>query len=271
MRKTVSIALAGLAATACATSPETEAGMVHDPYEGWNRNVYAFNEAVDKAALEPAARAYRAITPGFARQGVRNFLSNLNAPVVFVNDVLQGEPDRAGDTFYRFFVNTTVGVVGLWDAAAHFGVEGHSEDFGQTLAVWGAEPGPFLVLPILGPSNPRDLTGTIVDRAFDPFTWIQFEDEDLDTQIAVGRGVLGALSARESLIEAFETLREQPEPYIAYRRAYMAQREAAIRNGREEEDPYQDLPDFDAFDDFDDFEDEAEVFEDEDIGGEDGR
>lgn len=256
MRITSLVAFAVLGLSACASTAETTAGTVNDPYEGWNRDMFAFNEAVDKAVLEPAARGYRAATPGFFRTGVRNFLSNLNAPVVFVNDVLQVEPERAGTTFSRFAINTTLGIGGLFDVAGASGLERHSEDFGQTLAVWGVDSGPFLVMPIIGPSNPRDLFGIGVDRAFDPLTWTQFEDDDTRTTITVTRGVLGALSAREGLIETFETLREQPEPYIAYRRAYVSQREAAIRNGREDPDAYQNLPDFDDSFDFEDEESE---------------
>lgn len=250
------VALAGVVLSACASTASTEDGVVNDPYEGWNRDVFAFNEAVDKAVLEPVARGYRVATPGLFREGVRNVLANLNAPVVFVNDVLQAEPERAGTTFTRFALNTTIGIGGIFDVASEAGLEKHSEDFGQTLAVWGVDSGPFLVLPLLGPSNPRDLTGLVVDRAFDPLTWTQFEDDDTRTTIAITRGVMGAISTREQLIETFETLREQPEPYIAYRRAYFAQRETAIRNGQEDPDAYQNLPDFD--DAFFDEEEESE-------------
>lgn len=245
-----------LSVTACASSPDADTfSGVHDPYEGWNRRVFAFNEVVDKATLEPAAKAYRAVTPRIARTGVRNVLSNLGAPVVFVNDVLQGNPDRAGTTFSRFAVNSTFGIAGIFDVAAASGLEGHREDFGQTLAVWGVDSGPFLVLPIAGPSNARDLVGTGVDVAINPLTWTVIEDENTDRTVDITRGALGALSARESLIETFDTLREQPEPYIAYRRAYSAQRDAAIRNGAEDPDPYKDLPDFDDSFDFEDEDD----------------
>jgi len=115
--------------------------------------------------------------------------------------------------------------------------------------VWGVEPGPFLVLPLLGPSNFRDTFGMATDRALDPLTWTEFESNpDLDDHIAVGRTVLGLIDTRARLIEPIETLRSQPEPYIALRRNYSSQREAAIRNGETEADPYQDLPDFDVYD-----------------------
>ncbi|MEM5516180.1 VacJ family lipoprotein [Henriciella sp. AS95] len=254
MKFAATAALAALSLTACATSGErTESTSgVYDPLEGWNRNVYSFNEAVDKAAIEPVARAYRYVTPGIFRDGVHNFLTNLRQPVVFTNTALQGNIDASGETFGRFLINSTIGIAGIFDVASSLGVPRHEEDFGQTLGVWGVDEGPYLMLPFLGPSNLRDTVGMGADRAFDPLTWTEFEgDPDLDDDIAIGRTVLGAISARERLIETIETLREQPEPYIALRRNYTQQRRAAIRNGEIEEDPYKDLPDFDAFGSFD--------------------
>ena len=145
---------------ACASTQTTETGMVHDPYEGFNRQMFAFNNEVDKYALGPAADVYETVTPEFARDRVGDFLHNLKSPVIFINDVLQGEGDRAGDTFARFLVNSTIGVAGLWDVAGYNGIERHSEDFGQTLATWGVEDGgPYVMLPLLGPSNVRDAAG----------------------------------------------------------------------------------------------------------------
>ncbi|MEM7765964.1 MAG: VacJ family lipoprotein [Pseudomonadota bacterium] len=239
-----------MATGACATTsaPADTTTGVYDPFEGFNRRVFAFNEAADKAVVGPTAKVYEAVTPRLARTGISNALGNLNEPVVFANDLLQGESERAGESFYRFFVNSTVGVLGLWDAAAYFGVEGHSEDFGQTLAVWGVDPGPFLVLPLLGPSNLRDTFGSGVDVALDPLTYVQIDnDNDTDIAFRAGSGVLSALNARITLDDALQALREQPEPYIALRRIYSQTRDAEIRNGREEEDPYKDLPDFDDF------------------------
>lgn len=237
---------------ACATTPanSSDPGAIADPYEGFNRQMFAFNNGVDKYALGPVAGAYKTVTPEFARDRVGDFLRNLESPVIFVNDVLQAEPSRAADTFYRFTINTTVGLVGLWDAAGHFGIERHSEDFGQTLAVWGVDSGPYLVMPLLGPTTPRDLVGKGVDYAFDPLTWTEFDgDPDLDDKIATGRGVLGGLNARVALDDEIKQLNAQPEPYIALRRIYSSQRQAEIRNGRSEDETelYEDLPDFDEF------------------------
>ncbi|MEO0466318.1 MAG: VacJ family lipoprotein [Pseudomonadota bacterium] len=249
MRFNIALCLsAALFVGACASTQGTTDEGVYDPFEPVNRGVFAFNEAADKAVIGPVAGAYEAATPAVARKGVSNFLRNLSNPVIFVNNVLQGDADGAGNTAYRFTVNTVFGGLGLFDLAEGDGFPHRSEDFGQTLGVWGVPDGPFLVLPILGPSNLRDSVGSGVDTAFDPLTWTEFaSDEDLDDNIAIGRGVLGALNARVALDDALIALREQPEPYIAYRRTYTAQRDAAIRNGQEDPDAYQNLPDFDDF------------------------
>lgn len=248
MKTALPALIAFMSLAACSTTQS--ASDVNDPLEGLNRNVYAFNETVDKAAIEPVARGYKAVVPQPARDGVHNVLTNLRQPIVFTNSVLQGNANSSAETLGRFLINSTVGVVGLFDVASTVGLEEHDEDFGQTMGVWGVGPGPFLVLPLLGPSNVRDTVGKVVDRAFDPLTWTEFEgDPDLDDDIAITRTVLGAIDTRSRLIEVIETLREQPEPYIALRRNYSSQREAAIRNGQTEADPYKDLPDFDVYDD----------------------
>jgi len=249
MKMPVGAALASLVLTACATAPAPAPGEIADPYEGFNRKMFAFNNGVDKYALGPAADAYKTVTPEFARDRVGDFLRNLRSPVTLANDVLQAEPSRAGNTFARFGINTTVGVLGLWDAADHFGLERHTEDFGQTLAVWGVDSGPFLVMPLLGPTNPRDLVGTGVDRALDPLTWVQIDnDSDTDFAVKAGLGILGGLNARAAFGEQIDALNAQPEPYIALRRIYSSARQADIANGKVDEDAaYDDLPDFDEF------------------------
>lgn len=250
MTKQSVLALLTLALGACASTEATSTGTVNDPYEGFNRQMFAFNNQVDKYAIGPAAEVYETVTPKFGRDRVSDFLANLRSPVIFVNDLLQGEGKRAGDTFARFAINSTVGIAGLWDVAGYNGIEGHREDFGQTLAVWGVDSGPYLVMPVIGPTTPRDLFGVGVDRAMDPLTWTEFEsDPDLDDHIAIGRAVLSGLNARVALDEQIDQLNAQPEPYIAMRRIYSSQRQAEIRNGKiNEEEAYEDLPDFDEFD-----------------------
>lgn len=242
------IAMAAISLSACATSGEGVPGGVYDPLEGWNRSVFGFNNAVDVAVLEPTAKGYRAITNEPVRNSVSNFLTNLNQPVVFVNAALQGKPSVALDTLGRFMVNSTVGLGGIFDPATSAGVPEHKEDFGQTLGAWGVPSGPYLMLPLFGPSNFRDALGTSVDRVFDPLNWSQFEG---DTEFRVTTGTLGAISAREGLIEQVEVLRGQPEPYVGLRRNYTQQRDAAIRDGQFDDDPFANLPEFDDYE-FDD-------------------
>ncbi len=255
MRAQFAILATTLSLAACATGgADQNAAGVYDPLEGWNRSVYGFNEGLDKAILEPTAKGYRAVTNEPIRQGVSNFLTNLGQPVVFANTVLQGKPLAAFDTATRFVVNSTVGIGGIFDPATPLNVPKHREDFGQTLGTWGFGNGPYLMLPIRGPSNLRDLAGSGVDGALNPLNYTTFEG---DTAFRVTTGVVGAVSAREGLIEQIEVLREQPEPYIALRRNYTQQRDAAIRDGRAQEDPFKDLPDFDAYG-FEDEETETE-------------
>lgn len=220
---------------------------VYDPWEGLNRDLYAVHDAVDRAVLEPVARGYRAVVPEPARNGVRNFLRNLRGPVIFVNDVLQGEPRRAGVTAARFGLNSTIGVLGVLDPATHLGLERHDEDFGQTLAVWGVDEGPYIFVPVLGPTNVRDGIGRVVDIAFDPLTWSEFDDVDT---VRVSRTVVGGISTREGVLDAVDGVRETSiDPYVTYRNTYETLRDGQIRNG---EPATESLPSFDDYDTLDD-------------------
>ena len=252
MKTLIISGLSALILAACATPTSNSADTIYDPFEGVNRSVYGFNESVDKAVVGPAARAYNNYVPKDARNGLGNFIANTNAPVTFVNDVLQAKPRRAAETFSRFLINSTVGLGGLFDVAGRSGLEGHTEDFGQTLGVWGVPMGPFVMAPLLGPSNLRDTVGTVVDTAFDPLTWVSFGADNLNLYINGGLGVAAAIDTRAGLEPAFENLRSQPEPYIALRRAYSNQRRSLVSDGIISDDIYDDLPDFDDFDDFDD-------------------
>jgi len=199
---------------------------------------------VDEAVVEPIARGYRAVTPGFFRAGVRNVLRNLRAPVIFANDVLQFEPSRAGTTAGRFVINSTIGIVGIFDPASSMGLERHDEDFGQTLAVWGVPDGPYLFIPLMGPSNVRDTFGRVVDTAFDPLTWAEFDEAD---EVRTARTVFTALSAREGVLETIDDIRRDSlDPYVTIRSSYGLLRESAIQNGPAD---VQDLPDFEEIED----------------------
>jgi phospholipid-binding lipoprotein MlaA len=199
----------------------------NDPIEPVNRAFFEFNRVLDGMFLEPFARIYRYVTPQFFRDGVNNFLANLGTPVVLANDIFQGEPYRAEKTLGRFMLNTIMGVGGLIDVGGLLGMpERHSEDFGQTLAVYGVGEGPYLVLPLLGPSNPRDTAGFVVDFAFDPLTYIA------PRPIGLARYGTETLAFREQNIEAFdEVKRSSIDLYAATRTLARQLRESQIRNG----------------------------------------
>ncbi len=227
---------------------------INDPYENTNRRMFAFNEKLDDLVLEPASRRYRDNIPEPARNSVRNFLDNLQSPVIFINDILQGEPDRAGHTYSRFLINTTVGVLGLFDVASRAGVEKHSEDFGQTLAVWGVNEGPYIMLPFLGPAPPRDMVGMLVDRAFHPLNYVGGTETFVASTTV---SVVGTIQFRSENIENIETLeRTSLDYYATVRSIYRQNRAAEIANGQDVTD---DLDDFDFdMEEYDDFDMEEE-------------
>lgn len=166
------------------TEGEDPALVVHDPWEGYNRWMYNFNAKFDRYIFLPVVGAYTTILPSFARTGVRNFFRNLGEFRNITNALLQGRPVQSSRSLGRLAVNTTIGIAGLFDPATKFGMFYQKEDFGQTLGVWGVGPGPFLVLPILGPSTLRDAPSLIPDSAihpvYKPFPWlIELNDEEL--------------------------------------------------------------------------------------------
>lgn len=231
------LAAAGLLAPGVAFAQEE---IVSDPWEGVNRDLYAVHDAIDRAVLEPVARGYRAITPRVFRTGLSNVLRNLSAPVTFANDLLQGEAERAGVTAARFGLNTTLGLGGMLDPATEVGLELHDEDFGQTLGAWGIEAGPYVFVPLLGPTTVRDAAGRIVDIAFDPLSWADFENANTARGVRTGAT---ALSSRESLIESVDDLRANSlDPYVSIRTTYTLLRQSAVRNSEER---VEDLPNFD--------------------------
>ena len=154
-----SILLAGCATTGGERDPK-------DPWEGFNRSMYGFNEKLDQVVLKPVATGYVKVVPSFAREGVTNFFANLEDVGTSLNNFLQGKAGQGASDAGRFVVNTVLGVFGLWDIATPMGLEKHYEDFGQTLGVWGVGPGPYLVLPLLGPSTARDAPAKVVDPSW---------------------------------------------------------------------------------------------------------
>lgn len=226
------VGLAGCATRPDASDPEAlaEYEANNDPLEPWNRGMYDVNNVIDAAVLRPAAVVYRAAVPPPVREGVRNALGNLRAPTILMNDLLQGEMDRAGRTAARFLINSTLGIGGLVDVAAwQFGIPGHGEDFGQTLATWGVGEGPYLFIPVLGPSNARDLTGAGVDAVASPWFWFgQGEVVEILRYVRTGMTVL---DAREGVLDTLDTLYATSlDPYSTLRSAYRQRRQNEISN-----------------------------------------
>ncbi len=212
----------------------TEWEQMNDPLEPMNRAIFDFNQVVDAALIKPAAQGYRAAVPEFGRERVHDFLVNLRAPWTFANDLLQGEFDRAGETLGRFAMNTTFGVAGIMDVAAEAGLPAHEEDFGQTLAVWGVEEGPYIVLPIFGPSTLRDTGGMAVDWYADPVN-IVLREESLDWAQWT-RGGLTGLDTRERYLDVLDEVeRTSLDYYSSLRSLYRQRRNAEIKNGADVE------------------------------------
>lgn len=155
--------LVALLLAGCATTGDRDP---RDPWEGFNRTSFAFNEKLDAAVLKPVAQGYVKVVPGFAREGVNNFFDNLEDLGTGLNNFLQGKPKEGASDLGRFAVNSVIGVFGLWDIATPLGLEKHYEDFGQTLGVWGVRSGPYLVIPLLGPSTARDAPAKVVDPSW---------------------------------------------------------------------------------------------------------
>jgi phospholipid-binding lipoprotein MlaA len=222
----------------CATPPpadDTEAvaewEQVNDPLEPLNRAVFEFNMFADKYAIKPAAQGYRAVMPKFGRERVHNILTNLNSPLIFVNDVLQGETDRAVQTFFRAMLNSTFGLAGFIDVATPAGIPPHDEDAGQTLAVWGVGEGPFLMLPIFGPSNPRDTVGMVAEMFADPFDWAMASVGK--EYISYTRMGMTGLDKREDLLDTLDEIeRTSLDYYASLRSLYRQHRASEIKNGR---------------------------------------
>jgi phospholipid-binding lipoprotein MlaA len=223
----------GLALGSCAGAPrpapeDADIGP-NDPLESINRPIFAFNKALDDYALKPAAKGYRTVLPEPVRDGVRNFLNNLRTPLILANDALQANGERAGQTFARFWMNTVMGVGGLIDVAGMHGIPFHDEDFGQTLAVWGVPDGPYLMLPVFGPSNPRDAVGLGSEFVADPLNRM-LRGKDLDALVYT-RGGVNTVDARSRNIETFDKIESTSIDYYATIRSLYRQRRASqIRN-----------------------------------------
>ena len=221
--------LSGCATMSETGSVEAQAALdrARDPIESTNRAIFGFNRAADRILIKPVAQMYQQLLPEPARDGIRNFLDNLRTPVTLANDIFQGKLDRAAVTVQRFAINSTVGVGGLFDIARDFGVEGHREDFGQTLATWGGGEGMYLVLPILGPSNPRDAIGLVVDGFLDPVNYF------VAGEAILARSLVRGTVERERVLDSLDEIeRTSLDFYATLRSLYRQRRADEIRDGR---------------------------------------
>lgn len=221
-------------AAAAAAAEEAE---VNDPIEPVNRAIFEFNEGLQVLLLRPAATLYKAFTPPPVREAVGNAMDNLSTSVTLSNDLFQAEWERAWQTTERFFINSTYGVGGLVDRAAEMGIPKHTEDFGQTLAVWGVGEGFYLVLPLFGPSNPRDAVGKLgVDPFLDGFGWyLKLNDEDAGEW---ARTVVNGVNEYAGVVDELDQVRKTSvDYYAAIRSMYRQKRAAEIRNGAQADLP----------------------------------
>lgn len=204
-----------------------------DPYEGFNRSMYGFNEVVDTYVADPISTAYKWLFPQFVQSGVSNFYTNMLGINVVLNDILQGKFKQSGLDTGRFLINSTVGIAGIFDVATYAGLDQSNEDFGQTLAVWGVPTGPYLVLPLLGPGSFRAIPGAVVDAAANPATYLPW-----------GFAAVGVLNKRANAEGALKFIDEAAlDPYIFTRESYLQWREHLATDGNAEISD--DLSDFD--------------------------
>ena len=212
-----------------------------DPLEDRNRSIYAFNENLDEAIIEPAADGYDYITPNFLQKGFNNFFDNINYPVTIINQVLQGNFEESLSDTLRFTINSSIGILGFFDPASSMGLPEHDEDFGQTLAVWGVKEGPYLMLPFFGPKTLRSLTGDLADVLFNPLLNID------DTNLKIKTNLINILQDRSDLSSLEEELDNSFDPYQYIKDSYIQNRKYKIYNGNITEDDLEIDIDFNDF------------------------
>jgi phospholipid-binding lipoprotein MlaA len=198
---------------------------ISDPLEPMNRAIYGFNSTLDKYMLEPAAKTYKFVVPKPGRQAVRNILSNLSEPVTLLNSALQGNTEGSFTSFWRFTLNSTFGICGIFDIASVAGLKANKEDFGQTIGYYGLGSGPYLMLPILGPSNGRDLVGSVVDSVSDPYNYL------VDDEGIWAKNILEGLDKRASILDLMSEInRTSFDPYATIRSLYTQKRYDEIKS-----------------------------------------
>jgi phospholipid-binding lipoprotein MlaA len=208
----------------CAAVPSKASRSPRDPMERWNRSVDKVNNALDRALIKPAAKAYVRVTPQVVRTGVSNVVANLLTPTTMINDALQGKLKAAGHDLGRFLFNSTFGLAGLLDPASIEGLQRNDEDFGQTLGKWGVPSGPYFVIPILGPSTVRDAPAKVVDNFTNPRQY-------MNTAANLSLAALEGLDKRAELLSLDETLKKAFDPYVFVRDAYLRHRDYQVADG----------------------------------------
>lgn len=222
VRARLGTALLILSLAGCAATPATPG----DPLERWNRGVHKFNDAIDRGVLKPVAKRYRQVVPQVVRTGVSNVLTNLAYPTTILNDLLQLKLKDTAADIGRFALNSTLGLGGLLDPASRVGLPRNDEDFGQTLGRWGVPPGPYLVLPLLGPSTLRDAPAFAVDTQTDLRSQL-----DLETAERVTLAVLSVVDRRAELLSLDDAIGRAFDPYAFVRNAWLQRREYKVRDG----------------------------------------
>lgn len=225
---------ASLSLTACASTQTTSAAdraeinATNDPFEGVNRVIFDFNDFLDRLLIAPLAGLYRVTVPPPVRDRVANILNNMSEPVTMANNMLQGEFGKAGTTFGRLVTNTTLGVGGTFEVANDFGMKQQHGDFGQTLHVWGAGSGPYIVLPLFGPSNVRDAIGLGVDTFMSPWKYIvgTSGDATIEDTYMIADTAASALTRREGVLDAYESLKKGSLDFYAQMRSVYRQHRA---------------------------------------------
>ncbi|WP_254786834.1 VacJ family lipoprotein [Methylomonas sp. LWB] len=215
--------------SACAATPATDP---RDPYENYNRKVQSFNDGLDDYLMKPAAEAYRSVTPDFANRGISNFFSNVDDIGVIANEALQGSFSQSGLDGARLLINSTVGLAGFVDVATMLDFPKHEESFDKTLAIWGVETGPYLVLPVLGPSSVRGLGSAVGDAALNPVTYL-----GLPVAASMGSGALSAVDKRADHL-AIEKIASEAaiDRYDFFKNAFLSHRRYAVEVGDLRED-----------------------------------
>ena len=222
----ISIMMLVLLLSSCSTTGSSK----NDPLEPMNRAIFQFNEVVDDNIFEPVAKTYKYITPDPVETGVSNFFSNIGEVSTIANDVFQFKFKQAGYDFLRFSINTTIGVLGIFDVATSVGLKKNNEDFGQTLGYWGIPQGPYLVLPFFGASTFRDAPGLYADMQISPINQLDNEEE-------LTLNALNAISTRARLLRATKILdTAAKDKYIFIRESYLQKRESMVNDGDSEED-----------------------------------